>query len=114
MKDDEISFEGPPFRTDDICIGTLQMASKASALKAISVFPPIRCAMWAQIDEIGIHFRGVLLDKPEFRQAKNEWVRWDAIKDGGAAAEAAVSEALDRLASQLSPDAAAGSKADAG
>lgn len=97
----ETSFEGPPFRVDHICIGTLQHASKAAAIKAASLFPDVRCAMWAQLDEIGIHFRGILLSKPEFKEAKSEWARWDAVKDGGSPAEMAISAALNRLAEQL-------------
>lgn len=94
----ETSFEGPPLRVDHICIGTLQHASRASAAKAASLFPNVRCAMWAQLDEIGIHFRGILLSKPEFKEAKSEWVRWGALKDG---ADQAIFDALNKLAEQL-------------
>jgi hypothetical protein len=96
-----LDFGGPPPRTDYICIGILQFASISSALKASDLFPQVRCVMWAQLDEIGIHLRGVSLDKPELKEAKSEWVRWDVLKSEDWRAEAAISLALDRIADQL-------------
>jgi hypothetical protein len=96
----EISFEGPPLRTDVICIGTLQLASKMAAFKAANAYPDLSCAMWAQVDEVGIALRGILLSKPWFREAKTERIRCDSLTDPEGA-ELVISEALERLTAQL-------------
>lgn len=99
--DEPMEFKPPPLRTDSICIGTLQLASRMAALKAADAYPKIRCAMWAQLDaEIGIMFRGLLLSKPEFKQAVNVTVRYDALKNS-TEAEQLIADALDELATKL-------------
>ena len=99
---EEIKWEWPPFRTDSVCVGALQYASKAAVFKAAGMYPA-RCAMWAQLDEIGIRFRGILLSKPEFKEAKSEVVRWDDLHGAEMTLlfEKAISDALNRLAAQL-------------
>ena len=93
-----IEFEWPPLRTDSICIGTLQLASKMAALRAADIKKP-PCAMWAQLDgEVGIMFRAVDLAHGQFKYAKSELVRWDDLKAHG---ERVIQNALTALANQL-------------
>lgn len=100
MPREPITFEWPPLRADHICIGTMQLASKMSALKAAAAFPDLLCAMWAQVDEVGIALRGILLSKPDFKDAKTERIRWDDLTVS-ATAEQTIAAALDKLTAQL-------------
>lgn len=98
MQPAPMSFEAPPRRTDDICIGRLQLASTLAAEKAKSLRDPA-CVMWAQVDEVGILFRGVRMEAAEFKKARSEIVRWDDLQHY---CGPAIAEALNKLAAQLS------------
>lgn len=91
-----LDFRAAPIRTDDVCIGWLQLAAQLASQRAIDTKNP-RLTMWVQVDEIGLMFRAVLMSSVTFEKSRHEFVRWDDLKNARTA-QKSMTDALEKLA----------------